>query len=63
MADLESMDEDELRVEAQKAILRKIISFGGHPNPSGQAIEALAAAWAWLERPDQSHGGTASASK
>lgn len=49
----------ELEEKAKHALLERIaelapnVKVEGH----GKTVEALAEAYAWLERPDQSHGG------
>ncbi len=41
--------------EAQEAILKEIVEKA--PSHSPDHILALAEAWAWLQSPNQSHGG------
>lgn len=52
-------DITELEEMAKQAMLERIIELT--PNVKieshGRTVEALAEAYAWLERPDQSHGG------
>ena len=48
------------KVEAQNAILEQIAAKA--KNFDASEILALAEAWAWLERPNNSHGGGATPS-
>lgn len=51
-------DAGELRAQAEKAVLQRIVESQDQPGEPLRLLY-LAEAYAWLMRPDQSHGGRA----